>query len=350
MKAKKWISVLCACSMLAAVTGCSGETSSSSAEADSSQAQASASSWNVERPEGLPEDYPNKELTFIYPFGAGNSSEVYMRVIFEKVKEMEGWDYSIVVQNVEGAGGDIGWSQFMQAEPDGYTLTFAPSSQQVTAITNGKDYTADNLEYLANFMTDPGVIYVKSDSPYNTLEDLLNAAKENPNTISVGLTAPNGGEGLAMRQLQEASGAQLNVVPFSSGPEIFTAVAGGFCVAGNGNVGDITTFLEEGSIKVLATGGRERSAFLPDVPTYQESGYDVVQENSRAIVTNKGTDPAIVQYLSDCFVAAANDPEVQEATAQMNIPLDVMGREECTEAFTEYYETVLALWEEEPWA
>lgn len=330
--------------------GNDGQSSSSNSSGDSSGSSSADSSWNVTRPEGLPADYPSKEITYIYPFGTGSMQDVYIRVLAEKIKEKEGWSKSIVVKSPEGASGDIGWSSFIKSKNDGYTIGFAPTAQIITALTLGRDYLPENMEYIFNMMTDPGSVGVKSDSPYNTLEELLTAAKEKPGTISIGVTSVNGSEGLCVIQLERASGAEFNVVPFNSEAEILTAVAGGHCDAYCLNVGDCTTFMEEGSVKMLAVGTEERSEFYPDVPTYKESGYDVIQANSRAISAPAGTDPAIIQYLSDCFVAAANDPDVLAQVKDLNVPFDTMDHVTCTETFQGYYDGYKALWDADPWA
>ena len=211
-----------------------------------------------------------------------------------------------------------------KAKPDGYTIGFAPTAQQITAIAQNRPYTFDKLSYIFNMMSDPGAVGVSSKSEYSTLQDLMNAAKENPGKISMGVTSVTGSEGLAVIQLEEASGAKFNVVPYDSETEVLTAVAGGHCDAYCLNVGDLATFLDQGTIKILGVGTKERSSIEPDVPTYGECGYDVTQVNSRAIAAPAGTDAAIVQYLSDCFMAAASDPDVQKQCAQMTIPYDSM--------------------------
>jgi len=309
--------------------------------------------WNVTRPEGLPEGYPTKEITYLYPFGSGSTQDVYIRVLAEKIKEMEGWDKAIVVTYKEGAGGDIAWQALMDAKPDGYTFGFAPSAQIITAIAFDREYKPENLDYIFNMMTDPGIIGVHPDSPYQTLEDLLAAAAANPGEISIGGTAPNASEGLAIKQLQKAygNGCEFTFVPFNSEAEILTAVAGGNCDAFCLNVGDCTTFIDEGSVRVLATGATERSIFYPEYPTYQEAGFNVVQENSRAVAFNAEVDDAIVKYLSDCFVAAANHPDVQAQLANIQIPFNTMSGEETTKVFNEtYYADYKALWATDPWA
>jgi len=345
---KRLISLALACLMVVGLCAC-GTGGGSSAGTPSSSPVQNDPNWNVTRPEGLPEGYPTKEITYIYPFGTGSMQDVYIRVLAEKIKEMEGWSKSIVVKQQEGASGDIGWSAFIKSKNDGYTIGFAPTAQQITAIGLGKDYIAPNMEYIFNMMTDPGSVGVKADSKYNTLEDLLTAAKEKPGTVSIGVTSVNGSEGLAVIQLERASGAEFSVVPFNSEAEVLTAVAGGHCDAYCLNVGDCTTFMEEGSVKMLAVGTAERSEFYPDVPTYTEAGYAVIQANSRAVAAPDGTDPAIIQYLSDCFVAAANHPDVLAQVADLAIPFNTMDAATCQAEFEGYYADYMALWETEPW-
>lgn len=353
---KRLIATVLAAIVAISLAGCGTASSGTSAAGSSGSAAASASSsasdstWNVTRPEGLPADYPNKEITYIYPFGTGSMQDTYFRILAEKIKEKEGWKYSMVVKQQEGASGDIGWSSFIKSKPDGYTLGFAPTAQQITAIANGKDYIAKNMCYVFNMMSDPGAVGVASNSKYQSLQDLMNAAKESPDSISIGVTSVTGSEGLAVIQLEDASGAKFNVVPYDSETEVLTAVAGGHCDAYCLNVGDLATFLQENSIKILAVGSEQRSDLNPDVPTYKECGYDVVQVNSRAIAAPGGTDAAIVQYLSDCFMAAAQDPDVKEQCASLTIPYDTKDYQETTAMFDDYYQSFLNLWNTEPWA
>lgn len=340
----------CGSSGSSANTSGTSTSGSSTGSAAASTASGSDSSWNVQRPADLPKDYPNKEITYIYPFGTGSMQDTYFRILAAKIKEKENWKYSIVVKQQEGANGDIGWSTFAKSKPDGYTLGFAPTAQQITAIANGKDYTAANLCYIFNMMSDPGAVGVSSKSKYTSLQDLMNDAKANPGTISIGVTSVTGSEGLAVIQLEDASGAKFNVVPYDSETEVLTAVAGGHCDAYCLNVGDLSTFLSQGSIKLLAVGSEERSDLQPDVPTYKECGYDVTQVNSRAIAAPKGTDSAIIQYLSDCFMAAAQDPDVQQQCAKLTIPYDAKDAADTTKMFSDYYDSFLQLWQTNPWA
>ena len=361
--------------LVLSLAGCSGSSSStaSSQAAPESQTSAPASSASagpasgpdekvsfdqgpgtmdeagIVHPEGLPEDYPSKNITWIYPFGAGSINDAYVRILAEKVKELEGWDVSIVIEYAEGASGDVGWSKIADAEPDGYTLGHTPTATLISGIANGKNYTMEGLDIVCSTMIDPGIICVASGSQYNTLQELIEAAKANPGSVSIGVTSVTASEGLAVKQLETAAGCQFNIVPFEGTSAVMTAVSGNHCDALCLNVGDVKTFVDDGSLKVLATGDTTRSEYYPDVSTYQECGYDVIQSNCRAIGGPKGIDPAILQYLSNCFCVAAQQEDVKAKAADMQAPVVIMGTVEVTELFNSMEQSYRELWATSPW-
>ena len=207
----------------------------------------------------------------------------------------------------------------------------------------------DKVDYIFNMMSDPGAIGVGADSKWNSLADLVEAAKQNPGKITVGVTSTVGQEGLTMQLIEKAAGVDFNVVAFNGGADVLAGIVGGHVDAFCLNITDTTTFVENGQIKVLATGAEERSNFLPDVPTYKESGYDVRQVNMRAVGGPKGMPEPIRQYLENCLLAAAEDPEVKEQIKNMQIPLDSLGGAEINEAFGAITEGLVQLWNESPW-
>ena len=354
---KKVSALALAAVMTLSLVGCGSSASSSSAAASQPASSAPASSASSEaastpatgekapRPEG----FPSKDITYIYPFGAGSGNDVYFRLLAEKVRQMEGWDKTFVVEYMEGASGDVGWTAIANAEPDGYTIGFCPTAMLIAGVAMDRPYGTEGIDYVATMMKDPGVIGVAANSKYNSLEELIEAAKAAPGSISVGVTSVTTSEGLALKQLQKAAGCEFNIIPFDGESAVLTAVSGGHCDSFCLNVSDGKTFVDEGSIKYLATGDEERSVFYPDLPTYQEAGYDVVQVNLRAIGAPEGTDPAILQYLSDCFVAAANDPEVIAKAEEMQLPVMTLGTEEATAEFTAIEQSYKNLWATEPW-
>ncbi len=344
MKRTKYIIALFLVALLCvSLVGCGGTDTDKSGD-DSGKAAKSAL-----RPEGVPEDFPNKNIEYIYGFGPGSVQEAYFRILADKIKEMEGWDYSLVYTFKEGASGRIGWSALANAKPDGYTIGFAPSAMLISATAEDVPYKHDKMSYIFNMMSDPGAIGVIADSSYTSLKEIVEDAKKRPNEITFGVTSTIGQEGLTLKLIEKAAGVKFKVVAFDGEPEVLAAVVGkhidGFCL----NVTDTSALLEDGKIKILATGGNERSTFLPDVPTYKEAGYDVYQVNMRGIAGPEGMPEPIRQYLENCFIAAAEDPEVKEQIKDMKIPLDSLRGGEMEKQFSAISENLEKLWKEDPW-
>lgn len=344
-KVKSIVALLLAGLLCFAAVGCSAPAKEEAAAASSESATPKSSL----RPEGVPEDFPSKEIEWIYGFSAGSPNDTYFRILADKVQEMEGWKKGFVVTYKEGASGRIGWSAIANAKPDGYTIGFTPSALLISSTAEDLPYGYDKQSYIFNMMTDPGAIGVIKGSPYKTLKDLVEAAKARPGEISLGVTSAIGSEGLTIKLIERSTGAKFKVVAFDGEPEILAAVVGkhvdGFCL----NITDVITFHEEGKIEILATGAAERSPFLPDLPTYKEAGYDVLQVNMRGIGGPKGMPEPIRQYLENCFMAAAADPEVQQKVKEMKIPVDTLNGADMEAKFTEVAKGLQTLWDTQPW-
>lgn len=301
------------------------------------------------RPDGVPADYPSQDIFYIYGFSPGSVQDVFIRDLMQKIPKTEGWNIAMQVQYKEGAGGRIQWRALANADPDGYTIGFAPSAMFISAIAEDLEYKYDNLSYIFNMMSDPGAIGVAYDSDIETLDDLVAAAKKNPGKIAIGVTSVIGQEGLTMKQIEKKAGVKFNLVAFDGGAEVMTQIMGGhldgFCL----NVSDTTTFVNDKQVKVIATGAQKRSQFLPEVPTYIESGFDVTQVNMRSVAGPKDLPEPIRQYLENCFIEASKDPEIQAKAKELQMPLDVMRGDETKKAQYAMGAAYQQLWEDDPW-
>ena len=301
------------------------------------------------RPDGVPAEYPNKEIQYIYAFSPGSIQDAYIRKLADKIQKMEGWKHGIIVTYREGASGRIGWSALAKARPDGYSIGFAPSAMLISSVAENAPYGHDKLSFVFNMMTDPGAIGVVADSPYKTLGELVADAKKRPGEVSVAVTSTIGQEGLTLKLIEKEAGCTFNIIPFDGESGVFAAIVGkhvdAFCL----NVGDTTTLVEDGKIRVLSTGNTERSSFLPDVPTYKEAGYDVIQVNMRSVAGPAGMPEPIRQYLENCFLAAAEDPEIKAQVASLKIPVDTKKGSEVKQKFADITQKLQALWKEAPW-
>ena len=290
-------------------------------------------------------------MTFIYAWGPGSATETYCRQLNDWVKNDLGWDKNIVFTNNEGGAGVIGWTAIANAEPDGYTIGIFNSPGMLNAISNPDiTWNLDSYTIVKNLMDDPGVIFVPAGSEFTTIEELITAAQDPNRTISVATTGTTTSEALAMTLLQRESGATFRIVPYNSEPEAIVAVRGGHVEVGCLNASDAGNELSNGDVVALVTGGQERAANLPDVPTMIESGYDIEWHAMRIVTGPAGMPEDITTMLTQAYTRAMKDEANIELANNLQMPIVPDETPEQTrENLQVQWDAYQALWDEEPW-
>lgn len=258
------------------------------------------------------QDYPNRAVNLIVAAPAGGNTDVGARILCAIAEKELG--QPIVVLNKAGAGGQVGWTELARSRPDGYTIGFIvmPGTNTVIIDPNRKAvFKEDAFSFIVNHVFDAGAIWVRADSPYKTLKDLLDAAKEKPNTVRAATTGILGDDHLNILMTEEASpGTQFRIVHLEGSINQLKEALGGNIDVAFDNVGGVIKPLKAGQIRVLAVTDAERSKFLPDVPCTAELGYPtIVSSSTRGIVAPKGTPQPIIDRLASVLVKAMSDPE-----------------------------------------
>jgi tripartite-type tricarboxylate transporter receptor subunit TctC len=244
-------------------------------------------------------EYPQKgkAIQLMVHWSAGGSSDTGARLMASGLEKELGT--SVLVVNKPGAGGQIGYTALSQAKPDGYTIgsTNFPSAISSYLDPNRKaTYNRQSFELLALHVVDPGIIAVKADSPFKTLQDVIDAAKAAPKKLRVNTTGIQTDEHFATLWLEQLTGAQLARVHMKGSAPSVTAVLGGKIEIYCGNVGDPQVRGSE--FRVLGVMDYERSPFLPEVKTFEEQGYKIYFGSSRGFSAPAGTPKEIVNILS----------------------------------------------------
>jgi tripartite-type tricarboxylate transporter receptor subunit TctC len=286
------------------------------------------------------QDYPRRPLQLVVAFPAGGGTDVGARILASFAEKELG--QSIVVVNKTGAGGQVGWTEFARSRPDGYTLGFINLPGLNTIILDPERqaiFKADSFVPVINQVIDAGVIWVKGDSPYKNLADLVEAARKAPGKISVCTTGILSDDHLAILMLQEAAKIEFRLVHFDGGAQQLTGVLGGHVEVAFDNVGGgILKRMPTGEVRALAVMDPERSKFMPDVPTTVELGYKtVVSNSSRGIAVPKGTPPAIVKTIATAFERAMKNPEHIKKMEDVGLAVQVMVGEEYVKYFDELH-------------
>jgi tripartite-type tricarboxylate transporter receptor subunit TctC len=233
--------------------------------------------------------YPEKGLTLIVPYGAGGGTDITARLLAKDLESEIG--KPVTVQNIAGGGGWKGWGTLAAAGPDGYTIGYL----NVPAIYSGyldpklgRKETLDSFTPIMNHVIDYNVLTVKSDSPFKSLKDLVEAAKKSPGTVSITAHGVGGDEHLAIIAFERLTGAKFRTVQNKSTPESKTQVLGGHVQVLASNVSEIATEVKDGQLRVLGVMSPQKSPFLPGGPTFKEQGYDLNASNSRGIAAPAG--------------------------------------------------------------
>jgi len=284
----------------------------------------------------LAQAFPAKPVQLMVAYPAGGSTDIAARIVAAIAEKDLG--QSMVVLNKGGAGGQVGWTEMSRAKPDGYYIGFInlPALNTVILDPDRKAaFTVDHFVPVINQVLDPGIIWVKGDSPYKSLKDLIDAAKKNPQKISAATTGILSDDHLAILMMEEAApGAMFRIVHFEGGAPVMTAVMGGHIDCAFDNVGSVFRRIKTGELRALAVMDTQRSPFIPDVPTMPELGYKtVISSSTRGIAVPRGTPQPVIKRLEQSLKKAMDDPDHLKKMEEAGLQLRIMVGEE----YARYY-------------
>ncbi|MCF7505357.1 MULTISPECIES: tripartite tricarboxylate transporter substrate binding protein [Vibrio] len=256
-------------------------------------------------------DYPSKNIRLVVPFGAGGGTDAVGRTLANSAKDILGQNISIM--NRTGGAGAVGMSFGAQQRADGYTLTVVTREIASLPQMGLMRHTADDFRLIRLVNLDPAVVLVAADSPYNTINDLIKEAKENPGSVKFASTAaPN----FYLMSLEKDQGIKLNAIPYNGASEAIPAVLGHHTDVTMVTPGEAIAQLRSGQLKALGVMSEERIQYIPDVPTLKEQGIDVVTGTWRGIGAPKDTPDAVIEKLGAAFDEAMASEEFKSFMAK----------------------------------
>ncbi|GHV49949.1 ABC transporter substrate-binding protein [Deltaproteobacteria bacterium] len=264
--------------------------------------------------------YPERNIDLIIPWSAGGATDVATRLMVDYgAKEL---GQGIIVNNIPGGNGALGWAKAAQEKTDGYTivcLTFDILANQAMGTT---PVGLDNFDVILQFSTQPLGVFTHKDSPYHTLKELMDAAKANPGQVTMSTLAFGSSfhQGVGLLEMQ-VPGAKFKSIPNKSSAEIIAAIAGNHANAAVMALNNMNQHVESGNVRLLAVLNAERVKEFPDAPTAKELGYDVSWSSWRAIGVPKGVPADVKKVLDEAFKRAFDNPEFQAKAIKASIDL-----------------------------
>ncbi|MDR1658917.1 MAG: tripartite tricarboxylate transporter substrate binding protein [Desulfovibrio sp.] len=258
--------------------------------------------------------YPGKAIRIISPFAAGDAIDNTARVMAERLKSI--LKTPVVVQNIAGGGGAVGLAEAAKAEADGYTLAIA-STGALTAgpLVNKGGFEPDDFAPLARLVTMPLAVAVGEKSPYKSLQDIVTAAKAKE--LSYSTPGPSSKQRIVMTQFAKKNGMKLVHVAGKGGMDAATK-------AMTGEVDFVFTALpvfenlaRSGKLKIIAVSAEKRADYMPDVPTFKESGYSAPGELWFGLVLRKEVPAQIRNILDKAIREAASQEETKQIYAKL---------------------------------
>lgn len=256
--------------------------------------------------------YPEKgrPITMLLPNPAGGSSDTTVRLLTPILEKELGTPVQVI--NKTGAGLQVGTTEFVRARPDGYTVGYVVIPTVMTTYLNPARkaiFSRKNFELLALLDTDPGIIAVKGNSPYKTLQDLINAAKANPEKIKTTTAGILSDDHISAMETEKQAGVKFAIVHFDGGGPGRNAVIGGHVEVFYGNVADVKGMIHSGEMRILAVLDHQRSKFYPDVKTAEELGYKIFSGTHRGFVLQAGAPREAISVMTDKLSKAINSKE-----------------------------------------
>lgn len=250
-------------------------------------------------------DYPSENITFIVQAPAGGASDLTSRTLANELEEI--LDVNIIVENRPGASGSIAFEYVAGQDPDGYTIGFMPVEMAILQHVGYPDMTADRFTFLGQVMNSPVVFGVPADSPYDTLEEFIEAAQTQEMSVANSGTASS--FAAATTALARETGAMLVPVPFDGGADVVAATIGGQVDAMAGGAGESAQAYADGQLKLLAVFNAEAHPELDGVPTAPELGYDLTFGAWGGIYGPADLPDEIASILEDAIREAAQSQD-----------------------------------------
>jgi tripartite-type tricarboxylate transporter receptor subunit TctC len=256
-------------------------------------------------------DYPNRAIKIIVPIAPGGGTDIIGRKVAQKLGDI--FHQSAFVENKAGAGSLIGTDFVAKSSPDGYTLLVGGLFNMVMnkalmknlSYDPGKDFIP--VGYVSSY---PFVLSVRPDLPVKDFPEFVKYVKERPGQLSYGSAGIGTLQHVWAHVLTNNLGLDLVHVPFKGAPPAYQEMMAGRLDMIFDNISACKAYVQAGKLKGLATSGENRSVFLPEIPTINESNLTKFNgESWFGIFAPAGTPASVIAKLRDAMAQINKDPE-----------------------------------------
>lgn len=267
--------------------------------------------------------FPERPIEIVVPFSPGGGTDAITRTIAENISK--NLKQPVIVVNKPGAGTVIGTGFVAKSKPDGHTLLMASFAHAVNPeLYKDLPYSTNNdFTPVAFVGASPNILLVNSESPHKTVQDLINFAKANPDTLTFGSYGTGTSAHLMGELFENLAGIKMTHVPYKGGGPATTALLGKEIDMVFGAAG-VSQHIDSGRLRAIAVTTGERSASFPNVPTIAESGLPAYKADSwYGLFAPTGTPQDVVEKLNGAVAVAVESAEFQKRAKQEGLSIRV---------------------------
>ncbi|WP_047143493.1 tripartite tricarboxylate transporter substrate binding protein [Aquamicrobium sp. LC103] len=259
-------------------------------------------------------DYPEREIRWVVPFGAGSVTDLTARKLAEVLGQK--LNQPVIIENKPGAGGVVGTKEVAIAKADGYTILYGSSGPLgiLPALDPSKlSYDpVDGFDHIQGITRSSQIIVARPDAPFNTISELVEYAKENPGKLNFGSPGVGTAQHLAGEVLKSATGTDIVHVPYTTGTNQMVDLAAGVIDLSFEYAAVVKPYVEDGKMKVLGTTSTERAPAFPDAQTVVEAGHPNAVNFGWTIASlPKGAPDEVKAKLEKAFQETLHDEGIQ---------------------------------------
>jgi tripartite-type tricarboxylate transporter receptor subunit TctC len=282
--------------------------------------------------------YPSADIQFVVPFPVGGSTGTIAQSLV-KFLDAEYAEQNVVLSSITGSGGAVGAREILNSKPDGYSFLIAVPGFSVQNVLTGLDFSFRDFENVASFASSEQVLVVRKDSKYHTFQDLIDAAKANPNTVKFG--APMGTSlFMGVLAMQNELGVKFKLVDIGGvsvkAPELLSGRVDAYL----DSTAKTVPYVNSNDFRAIGVWSGERSKFLPDVPTLKENGFNAMLEELVGIWAPKGTPEVALDSIEAAVKKICADPAFVAEFDKISTKVSFKDSEAYKKFLEEYEQTV----------
>lgn len=262
------------------------------------------------------QDYPNRPITLVVPFPPGAVTDASARLLQPLLSERLG--QQVIVENRPGAGGVVGMGQLARTEPDGYTIALTVNAPLVMAphLQASLPYDpATDFRTVGLFAETYLMLSVRADSPWQTLDDIIAAARERPGELTFGSAGIGSAHQIAGLVLNELADIDIEHIPFQGGGPAIQDLLGGHISMSYGTISAVLPHVQSGALRMIGAVEAGRVPGYPDVPALNETVPGLETSTWVGIFAPAGTPDDVMERLNAALMATVQDPAVIQALA-----------------------------------